>query len=652
MLSLLRECMRGLHRNVTSRRSVSAAASRVSRPRRRNGRFEQLEARTLLAVTGVTDLADLIAQPAAAGQYTTAQITSAYLANSLSINTLKGRIVGDGSGQTIAIVDAYNAPNLVGDLARFDAKFGLPAPPTLTIVSQTGGNRLPSANVSWALETSLDVQWAHAMAPRANILLVEANSASVSDLLTAVNYARNAYVGASPVTVVSMSWGASEFRSETSYDSYFTTPAGHPNVTFVAASGDNGRSGTWPSVSPNVLAVGGTTLSVSSSGSYVSETAWSGSSGGVSRYEALPSYQRSTGISASGRVTPDVSYNANPNTGYLVYDSLGYGGWVVIGGTSAGAPQWSAILAIANQARAANGQGPLSQANAALYALYTTKATQDFHDIVTGSNRGYRAGTGFDAVTGLGSPIVAALVSDLAGGTSASTRASTATTASPSRPAWWYQTPWAGPHALLGPAPATNRVADPFAAALVAIVAEPSDGFLGDSFARIGDVPPSLGSQAVPQAGDRLPDGSPLRRSPLSADRPAAGLLASLSMWSDDFSPNETAGLALAGSATGAAQPATALTGHRVDWIFARSASAESEAAAVERRPALAPEDVDSPDLPPAGQPEIATPTAGAETAAPVGLHAAAVLILARHVRRPSADPDANARRADFRGRR
>jgi len=212
-----------------------------------------------------------------------------------------------------------------------------------------------------------------------------------------------------------MSWGAGEFRSETSYDSYFTTPAGHAGVTFVAATGDDGSSGTWPSVASNVLAVGGTTLTVSSSGSYVGETAWSGSGGGVSLYEALPSYQRSIGISARGRVTPDVSYDANPSTGYLVYDSLGYGGWLVVGGTSAGAPQWAPLSPSPIKHARQNGLGTLSQTNSTIYAIYAAKSTQDFHDVLSGSNRGYRAGQGYDAVTGLGSPIVNSLVNDLAG---------------------------------------------------------------------------------------------------------------------------------------------------------------------------------------------------------------------------------------------
>ncbi len=260
----------------------------------------------------MTSLSDIIAQPAVSG-YSVAQITSAYLASNLSfITSVKGTtttVAGDGSGQTIAIVDAYNDPNIVSDVATFSSKFGLPVA-NLKVVSQTGTSTLPTNSTDWSEEISLDVEWAHAIAPGANILLVEAKSSSLSDLLTAVKYARN-YAG---VSVVSMSWGTNEFRGETSYDSYFTTPTGHTGVTFVASSGDSGST-CWPSVSSNVLAVGGTTLTLTSSNAYSSETAWSDSGGGVSSYEALPGYQKMIGISASGRVTPDVSYDANPSTG-------------------------------------------------------------------------------------------------------------------------------------------------------------------------------------------------------------------------------------------------------------------------------------------------------------------------------------------------
>ncbi len=179
---------------------------------------------------------------------------------------------------------------------------------------------------------------------------MEANSASLGDLLTAVNYARQQ----AGVSVVSMSWGGSEFNGETAYDSYFTTPAGHAPVTFVASSGDSGGDGEWPAVSPNVLSVGGTALSMNSSSVRTSETAWSGSSGGVSAYESEPAYQ--TGVQSTGRrTTPDVAYDANPNTGVAIYDSVSYAGqsgWFTVGGTSAGSPQWAALMAIANQGRA------------------------------------------------------------------------------------------------------------------------------------------------------------------------------------------------------------------------------------------------------------------------------------------------------------
>src|SRR5262249_18770801 len=163
-----------------------------------------------------------------------------------------------------------------------------------------------------ALELSLDVEWAHAVAPKANILLVEAKSDSLTDLLKAVDTARSA----SGVSVVSMSWGADEFSRQTSYDYHFTTPSGHQPVTFVAASGDDGSwyGAMWPSVAPGVVGVGGTTLSRTSSGSYSSERGWSGSGGGISYFEDEPSYQLSA-QNTGARTSPDVSYDADPNSG-------------------------------------------------------------------------------------------------------------------------------------------------------------------------------------------------------------------------------------------------------------------------------------------------------------------------------------------------
>src|SRR6185295_5526608 len=162
----------------------------------------------------------------------------------------------------------FDAPTIAGDLKAFDKQFSLADPPSFRKVSQTGSTTsLPAADADWALELSLDVEWAHAVAPKANILLVEAKSDSLGNLLAAVDYARNA----AGVSVVSMSWGADEFWGETSYDYHFTTPAGHQGVTFVAASGDDGSfyGPMWPSVASSVLSVGGTALSMSnSSGTY------------------------------------------------------------------------------------------------------------------------------------------------------------------------------------------------------------------------------------------------------------------------------------------------------------------------------------------------------------------------------------------------
>jgi hypothetical protein len=330
------------------------------------------------------------------------------------------QLSGDGSGQTIAIVDAYNDPNILNDLKKFSSQFSL-ANPNLSVVNQTGSSNLPKTDGGWSQEISLDVEWAHAIAPKAKILLVEAKSASLTDLLGAVDYARHA----AGVSVVSMSWGTNEFFTEGNYDSYFTTPAGHQGVTFVASSGDQGSwlGASWPAVSSNVLSVGGTTLNVSdSTGTYGGETGWSGSGGGVSSFIPEPSYQSQYG-NIGGRGAPDVSYNANPYTGFAVYDSLafqGSSGWMSIGGTSAGAPQWGALIAIANQGRVAAGGGTLDGATGtlpAIYSLYNARDyTNNFHDVVFGqSSWWYGAHPGWDAVTGLGTPKAGSVVGFLAG---------------------------------------------------------------------------------------------------------------------------------------------------------------------------------------------------------------------------------------------
>lgn len=342
-----------------------------------------------------------------------------------------GSVIGDGTGQTIAIVDAYNAPSIQTDLAAFDTQFGLAAA-NLTVINQSGGTTLPAnapgAGNSWAVETSLDVEWAHSIAPGAKILLVEANSASDANLFAAVNTARN-YAG---VSSVSMSWGGDEYSGDTSFDQYLTTPGNHNGVTFLASSGDDGAysPGTatlaveYPAVSVNVLAIGGTSLHTSG-GAYSSESAWGnstssgtsgGGGGGISKFASQPSYQNGVVTqTTTKRAVPDVSFDADPNTGVPVYDSYDISGthWIQVGGTSLAAPMWAGVIAIADQGRALSGQGTLDGRTETLPKIYAAPSA-DFHDITSGDN-GFAAGAGYDLATGRGTPIVNKLVQDLVG---------------------------------------------------------------------------------------------------------------------------------------------------------------------------------------------------------------------------------------------
>ncbi len=320
------------------------------------------------------------------------------------------KLTGDGTGQTIAIVAAYDHPYIAADLATFNATFGLPAPPSFKKVSQTGSTTaLPAPNAGWALEIALDVQWAHAIAPKASILLVEANSASYSDMMTALTYAATK----STASVISNSWGSTEFSTQSTFDARCKLTA----KLCVFSTGDYGNPGSYPAYNPFVLAVGGTTLnlSIALDGSTLvnSETAWSGSGGGVSLYAAKPSYQNAVNPYTK-RGTSDVSYNADPSTGVPVYSSYPYNGqvgWFQMGGTSAGAPQWAGILAVANQQRLAASKKVLAaQPTAGVFMAHTNiyALTTGMADIVSGSNGPCgtlcTARTGFDFVTGKGSP--------------------------------------------------------------------------------------------------------------------------------------------------------------------------------------------------------------------------------------------------------
>jgi hypothetical protein len=334
-------------------------------------------------------------------------------------NVSYGGVAGDGSGQTIAIIDAFNQPNIVSDLQAFDARFNLPAPPSFRILAQDGSSNLPSnaAPGGWGVEITLDVEWVHAMAPGANILLVEANSAG-ADLFTAVNFARQQ----PGVSAISMSWGSSEFQGENYYDQFLTTPVGHTGITFLASTGDSGSPGDYPAYSADVLAVGGTGFGqlVDSNGDYPSEVGWNLGGGGISTYENQPSYQQGVvNQSAAARTIPDVAFDAA--SGVSVYDSYDEGPtnpWMDVAGTSLSAACWAGLIAVADQGRVLAAMGTLADQEAMdlLYADSQANGTNSgFHDVTTGNN-GFSAGLGYDLVTGLGTPIANDLVNILGGG--------------------------------------------------------------------------------------------------------------------------------------------------------------------------------------------------------------------------------------------
>jgi subtilase family serine protease len=307
-----------------------------------------------------------------------------------------------GQGTTIAIIDPFLDPAILGDANAFCSQYGIPL---LEAGTNYEEHPMPWArgdpSGQWAEETALDVEWAHAIAPNAKILLVEATEDQPNYLFAAVDYAR----GQPDVIAIVMSWGVLEFIQETGYDSYLQ-PWSNASCCFFTGAGDRCENVVYPACSPYVVSVGGTTLNFSG-GSLVSETVWyegivggelAGTGGGVSQYETEPSYQASYGVpGANGyRGVPDVSFDAGSKVS--VYDSTpGPGGqyWLEVSGTSLGAAAWAAIYSIG-----------LTASNPHFYAIAKSAGYSScFRDITVGSNGNYNATSGYDFCTGLGSPI-------------------------------------------------------------------------------------------------------------------------------------------------------------------------------------------------------------------------------------------------------
>ncbi|MBI3459034.1 S53 family peptidase [Candidatus Azambacteria bacterium] len=297
-----------------------------------------------------------------------------------------------GGHGTIAIIGAYEDPSIESDLHDFNRQFNLPE---CTIQNSCFEKHKISSGVKfdndWAMETTLDVEWAHAIAPKAKILLVEATTPSGANFLKAIQYATSR----SDVVSISMSWGGAEFPEETTLDSYFKSQYG---AVFFASSGDNGTGASWPAASPWVIGVGGTTLSLNHDGSVKKEIAWSGSGGGISIYEKQPQYQIDYSITKSNgfRAIPDIAYDADPASGFPIIRG---GLWRTVGGTSAGSPQWAAIATLGKGVENKNFYTDKASVNSQLY----------FTDIISGKNGacGYvcQARKRYDYVTGLGSPL-------------------------------------------------------------------------------------------------------------------------------------------------------------------------------------------------------------------------------------------------------
>lgn len=336
-----------------------------------------------------------------------------------------------GGWGAIALVDAYDNPKAASDLAFFSTHFGLPAAAFTKVYANTSFGALngmtascsgtPPGDMNWGLEEDLDIEWAHAMAPSAKIILVEACSNNLSDLLYAEQVA-GIKVAAAGGGDISNSWGSGEFAGEIGRVDDVFYRYHFKNITYFASAGDAGWGAAYPSSSPWVVSAGGTTVNRDVSGNFVSESCWSGSGGGVSLYErwqSPPNILNGMGpwtsyqyplFGQTARQTPDLSFDADPASGVYVYDTYGFGGFVVVGGTSVSSPALAGIVNNSNnklgQTRPAGSFYTTEENNLIYDQLYAfTAYPANFYDVKTGSNGvGHNAGTGYDQCTGVGTP--------------------------------------------------------------------------------------------------------------------------------------------------------------------------------------------------------------------------------------------------------
>jgi subtilase family serine protease len=351
-----------------------------------------------------------------------------------------GKDAPTGAGQTIVVVTAYGSPSIADDLAQFNQENGLPAAPSFTVLQQqasAAGVPVPDAIFGWMLETSLDVEYAHAMAPGANIVLAVAATDDARDFAQVMREVLPHYPG----SIVTQSFGADESQiiddpaTANALQQIYADHVSH-HGTVLASAGDFGAGASFPASSPLVVSVGGTEGGrypggLWKNGHYGSEEVWNepflpgATGGGPSAVFPAPPWQLGL-TGTTKRATPDVAYNAAVNGGVVVnFSAFGGHFHTVMGGTSAATPQWAAIIALANELRGRQGRLPLGQATPQLYAIGRSRGDYqpDFHDITSGNNAlggdltqapGFSAARGYDFTTGLGTPDVAKLVTDLA----------------------------------------------------------------------------------------------------------------------------------------------------------------------------------------------------------------------------------------------